>query len=127
MYKSLTTNLMVENVDESVAFYQGILGFAVVDSVPSPSGGLQFAILSRDSLTLMLQAKSSLVEEYPTLATPQVHPSVTLYIAVDNFAALYQELKEKHEILKDVHETFYGTKEFAIADNNDYVLTFTSA
>jgi len=125
MYTNMTTNLMVENVDESVAFYRDILGFSVVASVPGDSGSLQFAILLKDNLNLMLQEKHNLIGEYPILDTPEVHPSTTLYITVDNFNDLYRELKSKYEILCDVHETFYGSKEFAIADNSGYVLTFT--
>jgi len=125
MYTNMTTNLMVENVDESVAFYRDILGFSVVASVPGDSGSLQFAILLKDNLNLMLQEKHNLIGEYPILDTPEVHPSTTLYITVDNFNDLYCELKSKYEILCDVHETFYGSKEFAIADNSGYVLTFT--
>lgn len=125
MYKSMTTNLMVENVDESVAFYRDILGFSVINSVPKDSGDLQFAIISRDNLMLMLQEKGNLIEEYPILNTSKVHPSVTLYIMVGNFDDLYKEIRSKHEILCDIHNTFYGAKEFAIADNSGYVLTFT--
>jgi len=125
MYKSITTNLMVENVNESVAFYRDILGFSVLTSVPSENGGLQFAILSKDGLNLMMQEKNNLIKEYPILSTSKVQPSVTLYIAVDDFGGLYEELKAKCNILSDMHETFYGTKEFAIADNNGYVLTIT--
>jgi uncharacterized glyoxalase superfamily protein PhnB len=120
----MTTNLMVESVDDSAAFYQNILGFSVVDSVPNESGKLQFAILSKDNLTLMLQEKGNLTEEYPILNTNKVRPSVTLYIMVDNFDELYRELKGSHEILCDIHATFYGSKEFAVADNDGYVLTF---
>jgi uncharacterized glyoxalase superfamily protein PhnB len=121
----MTTNLMVESVEDSVTFYQNILGFSVVASVPNESEKLQFAILSKDNLMLMLQEKGNLTEEYPILNTDMVHPSVTLYIMVDNFEEFYHELKERHEILCDMHTTFYGSKEFAIADNNGYVLTFT--
>jgi uncharacterized glyoxalase superfamily protein PhnB len=124
MYKSMTTNLMVESVDDSVAFYQNVLGFSVVDSVPNESGKLQFAILSKDNLMLMLQEKGSLTEEYQILNTDKVRPSVTLYIMVDNFDELYHELKGGHKILCDIHATFYGSKEFAVTDNDGYVLTF---
>jgi uncharacterized glyoxalase superfamily protein PhnB len=125
MYKSMTANLMVESVDDSVAFYQNIVGFSVVASVPDGNGKLQFAILSKDNFMLMMQEKGNLTKEYPILNTDTVHPSVTLYIMVDNFDELYHELKNCHEILCDVHTTFYGSKEFAIADNSGYVLTFT--
>jgi uncharacterized glyoxalase superfamily protein PhnB len=124
MYKSITANLMVESVDASAAFYRDILGFSVVASVPGSGGDLLFAILSKDNLSLMLQERGSLSEEYPILSADSVRPSVTLYIKVDNFDELYEELKARHEILCDAHTTFYGSKEFAIADNSGYVLTF---
>lgn len=124
MYTNMTTNLMVESVDKSVAFYRDILGFSVVASVPGKSGEMQFTILSKDKLSLMLQERSNLIEEYPILNISKVQPSVSLYIMVDDFESLYQELKNKLEILCDIHTTFYGSKEFAIADNNGYVLTF---
>ncbi|MDR1013616.1 MAG: VOC family protein [Coriobacteriales bacterium] len=127
MYKSMTANLMVESVDDSVEFYRNILGFSVVTSVPNENGELQFAFLSKDGLMLMMQEKGNLTEEYPILSTDTLHPSVTLYIAVDNLDGLYCELKERHGILCDVHTTFYGSKEFAVADNSGYVLTFTEA
>lgn len=126
MYMNMTVNLMVESVDESLAFYRDVLGFSLVASVPDDRGSLQFAILTKDKSTLMLQERNNLIEEYPTLATPKVQPSVSLYIMVDNFEQLYRELKAKDIILCDLHTTFYGAQEFAIADNNGYVLTFTA-
>ena len=125
MYTNMTTNLMVENVDKAIAFYQDILGFSVVASVPGKHDGLQFAILSKDKLTLMLQEKRNFIEEYPVLDTDKVHPSISLYITVDNFDALYEEIKGKHPINTELHTTFYGAKEFAITDADGYVLTFT--
>jgi len=115
---------MVENVDESIAFYQDVLGFSVVDSVPSEKGGLQFAIMQKEGFQIMLQEKSSMISEYPNMDTPKVQPSVTIYIEVDDFDSVYHDIKGKHKILCDIHETFYGAKEFAIVDNSGYVLTF---
>ena len=124
MLKSITANLMVENVDETVKFYCDILGFSVTVSVPKEDGHLQFAILTKDTLNIMVQDRKNLIEEYPILNTSKVQPSTTLYITVDNFASFYEELKCKCDILCDVHTTFYGAEEFAIKDNNGYVLTF---
>lgn len=125
MYKSMTTNLMVESVDESLAFYQNLLGFTEVASVPGKGNELQFAILSKDGLMLMLQERSNFIEEYPVLETPQVKASVSLYIAVDNFDELYETIKNQHPLNTELHTSFYGAKEFAITDPNGYVLTFT--
>jgi len=125
MYKNITANLMVESVDKTAEFYCRALGFSILASVPKNSGGLQFAILAKDSLSVMIQDRENLIEEYPLLKTPKVQPSVTLYITVDNFTELYEEIKGKCDIICDVHTTFYGANEFAIKDNNGYVLTFT--
>jgi uncharacterized glyoxalase superfamily protein PhnB len=54
-----------------------------------------------------------------------MYKSVTANLMVDNFDELYHSLEERHEILCDIHTTFYGSKEFAAADNSGYVLTFT--
>lgn len=125
MYKAMTTNLMVENVKDAMAFYQDMLGFSEVASVPNKEDGLQFTILTKDGLNLMLQQRTNLIEEYPILNTPKVQPSVSLYITVENFEDLYAGLKGKAKMLCDVHTTFYGAKEFAIADHDGYVITFT--
>jgi len=119
-----TTNLMVESVDKTVEFYRDILGFSVIASVPNEQKGrLDFVILSKDSMSLMLQNRESLIEECPILNFPKVQPSATLYITVDNFDDMYKDIKSKYAILKDIHVTNYGMTEFAIADNNGYVIT----
>jgi len=125
MYTNITTNLMVESVDKAIAFYQNILGFSVAASVPGKNDELQFAILSKDKLSLMVQEKSNLIEEYPVLETDKVYPSICLYIMADDFDALYEEIKGKYPISTDLHTSFYGAEEFAITDADGYVLTFT--
>ena len=125
MITNMTTNLMVENVEKSIAFYGDVLGFAVVTSVPGKAGGLQFAILAKDGATLMMQEKGNMIEEYPVLSTDAVKPSVSLYITVQEFDAFYEDIKGKYPINTELHTSFYGAKEFAITDADGYVLTFT--
>ena len=127
MFKNMTTNLMVENVEKSIAFYQEILGFAVAVSVPSQEGGLQFAILAKDNLTIMVQEKNNLMKEYPALKTEKLQPSVTLYITVDELDTLYNEIEKSYSINTKMHTSFYGTREFAITDVDGYVLTFAES
>ena len=125
MYESVTTNIMVENVLESLNFYQDILNFEPILTVPGKDEKLQFAILKKDSITLMLQSKRSLVEEYPTLKTEKILPSFTLFITVKEVEKLYEQLKEKTSIASQLHQTFYGKLEFAIFDNAHNILTFS--
>lgn len=125
MYKNITTNLMVASVDASVKFYQEVLGLEVVASVPAKDQTLQFAILGKEAMTLMLQEKSNLSEEYPILAAEKIQPSITLYITVENFEEFYADIKSSYPIYTEPHGTFYGAQEFAITDPDGYVLTFT--
>ena len=125
MYKNITTNLMVASVDASVKFYQEVLGLEVVASVPAKNQTLQFAILAKEAMTLMLQEKENLSEEYPILAAKKIQPSITLYITVENFEELYTTIKSNYTIYTEPLKTFYGAIEFAITDPDGYVLTFT--
>lgn len=123
MIESITANLMVESVEDTITFYQEVLGFTVGATVPNDSGTLNFAIITHNNLRLMFQQKDNFIEEYPILSTPIVKPSISLFMVVDNFMEFYNLVKDKAQILADIHKTFYGATEFAVADNNGYVIT----
>ncbi len=125
MYETITTNIMVNNVKETIKFYVENLGFQKVLSVPEDGDILNFAILSKDKISIMFQEKENLIEEYPTLNIRDIVPTFTLFITVDNVKALYDELEEKVQIAKELHQTFYGQDEFAIFDNNGNILTIS--
>ncbi len=123
MYQDVVVNIMVKNVKETIAFYEEMLGFKKVLSVPEEGEILNFAILSKDKISIMIQEQDNLLEEYPSLKTEEIIPTFTLFITVDNVEALYNELKDKVKIAKELHKTFYGKDEFAIFDNNGNILT----
>ena len=125
MYETATTNIMVKNVYETIAFYQSKLGFQKVLSVPESGENLDFAILSKDKISIMFQAQQSLLDEYPTLQQSEIIPTFTLFMTVSDVEKLYQELKDKVELAQELHKTFYGKDEFAIFDNNKNVLTIS--
>ena len=125
MYETITTNIMVKNVKETIKFYEEKLGFQKILSVPEEGEILNFAILSKDKISIMLQEQKNLIEEYPTLNTQQIVPTFTLFIMVDNVQKMYDDLKSKVEIAKELHKTFYGKDEFAIFDNNGNILTIS--
>ena len=127
MFKNITPNLMVEDVRETIVFYKDVLGFSIIDSVQNEDGIFTFAILQKEGLLLMLHQRLDLIEEYPTLHTDAVHPSLTLYTTVANLEKLFEEVSKKTTVLKEINTTFYGAKEFAVTDNNGYVWTFAQA
>lgn len=125
MYETITTNIMVENVYETIQFYEEKLGFQKVLTVPEEGKNLNFAIVSKDKIAIMFQEKENLIEEYPSLQLEKIKPTFTLFITVQDVKALYNELKESVEIAKELHKTFYGKEEFAIYDNNRNILTIS--
>lgn len=125
MYETITTNIMVANVKETINFYEEKLGFQKAVSVPEEGEVLNFAILKKDKISVMLQEQKNLLEEYPTLQREAIVPTFTLFITVDDVAKMYDELKNKVKIAKELHKTFYGKDEFAVFDNNGNILTIS--
>lgn len=125
MYETVTTNIMVKNVKETIKFYEEKLGFQKVLSVPEEGEILNFAILNKDKISIMIQEQKNLIEEYSTLKTDEIVPTFTLFITVDDVSAVYNELKDRVKIAKELHKTFYGKDEFAIFDNNGNILTIS--
>ncbi|WP_461051498.1 VOC family protein [Spirosoma arcticum] len=127
--KSLSPNLMVKNVQETVDFYQDLLNVTVVSSVPSDKGDelLQWAMVQTGGVTLMFQEETNLKAEYPTLKTQSVGGGLTLYLTVTDVEGFYERAKKVATIIREPHKTFYGATEFAVQDNNGYILTFSEA
>jgi uncharacterized glyoxalase superfamily protein PhnB len=134
MYKKLTANMMVENVNHTIDFYSDVLGFEFVMGVPEGSQeivterqkgqALGFAIVRCGVVEMMLQARTSMIDEVPDFRDTSIGASLTFYIEVDNIAGLYKRLRDKVEIIRDKQTTFYGKQEFYIRDCNGYILTF---
>lgn len=125
MYETVTTNIMVKNVKETMQFYEEKLGFKKILSVPEQGETLDFAILNKDKISIMLQEQENLISEYPNLKTDKIIPTFTLFITVNDVLAMYNDLKDKVKMAKELHKTFYGKDEFAIFDNNGNVLTIS--
>ena len=124
--KTLTPNVMVEDVNQTIEFYRDVLGFQVNVTVPD-TGQFDWASMKRDSVELMFQARSSLSSEIPAYADLPIGGALTFFIQMEGLQELYDRLKGKITIVQDLHTTFYGMREFAIRDCNGYVLTFAEA
>ena len=131
----LMPNLMVEDVNHTLDYYCNILGLEFVMGVAKNSQepvmpgqeqrAMDFAMLQGGNLGIMLQSRSSLSQEVPMFKDIAMGASVTLYIEVDNIEGLYDKLKRKVTLVKELNTTFYGMKEFYVKDYNSYILTFT--
>lgn len=106
--------LWTEHLNESIAFYTQILGFTCGEF----NEDWQWAALHKNSVELMLAM--------PNEHTPfdKIGFTGSFYFEVDDVEALWNELKNKVEIVYDLETFAWDMKEFAIKDNNGYILQF---
>ncbi len=122
--QSLTPNLMVKNVNKTIEFYTNILGFELLQTVPE-EGNFDWGFVQSGEVKFMFQKESSIKSEYKELEDYKNGGALTFYIKVSELQKLYESIKDKTNIIKPMHKTFYGANEFAILDINNFVLTFS--
>ncbi len=123
--QSITANLKVNNVKETLAFYKDVLGFEVIVTVPEyEQPVLNWGMVKNGGAQLMFQEKANLEDEYQVLKNDSGTGCLTLFIKVNDLEELFTQIKDKAQVIKSIHKTFYDTKEFDILDNNGFVLTF---
>jgi predicted lactoylglutathione lyase len=122
MFNALSPNLLVEDVEKSLEFYQ-ILGFEKIARIPE-NGKAQWAMLKGGEVSIMLQEKKSAQFDLPFRFTQGQNAGAFLYIDVENLEELRSQIDGKAIVLKDIFSTFYGTHEFIISDPDHFVLIF---
>lgn len=113
-FQNLIPMLYTEDLNGTVAFYTTVLGFKC--GALSEEWG--WASLHRDHVTLMLAR--------PNEHLPFEQPRFTgsFYFKVDEIDALWQQLKDCAKICYPLEDFEYGMREFAVYDNNGYLLQF---
>jgi hypothetical protein len=119
--ESLTPNIYVQNVADTLAFYQ-LLGFTPVVTVPENSSDPVWAMVQNGSVNLMFESFSNIEGKLPEISR-EPGGSLLLYIKVKDIKGLLESIKDKVTVLHGL-TTFYGATEFSIKDLNNYVITF---
>ncbi|MBT8266531.1 MAG: VOC family protein [Bacteroidia bacterium] len=112
-FNYLIPMLEVENMNETIAFYESTLDFKCVGR-----DGNSWAVIQKDDISVMFSARFN-KEEYP-------HTMLTgsLYIYTDDIDVIWQILKDKVTICYPIENFAYGMREFAIFDCNGYRIQF---
>jgi len=106
--------LWTRHLSLSVGFYTNILKFKCDELNES----LGWASLSRDNVQVMLVVPT----QRPEFKTGQFTGSI--YIHTDDVEKIWKELKDKVEVVYPIDNFEYGMREFAIYDNNNYMIQF---
>jgi len=119
--KKLTPNLIVDSVEDGLAFWVDRLGFEKTVEVPHEDR-LGFVIIQRGDLELMLQSRASLQKDVPPIADG-AHRAV-LYLEVDDLAPIRKALKGWPSVIPE-RTTFYGAREIIVRDPAGHVVFFS--
>jgi lactoylglutathione lyase len=122
-FKKLTPNLLVANVERSLAFYVDTLGFERGMTVPD-APPLVFASVTSGSVEVFFNDAATAVKELPVFTGKPIGATGTLFIEVDGVDALHDRLKPTVKIVMPIVTQFYGMREFAFEDPDGYVITF---
>lgn len=77
---------------------------------------LDWALMCLGSNQLMLNAGGKMRSE--------PRRDVDLYVETDSVAAIRRNIEGKAQLVEDIHDTFYGMREFTIRDLNGFWITF---
>jgi uncharacterized glyoxalase superfamily protein PhnB len=122
-FKKLTPNLLVANVERSLAFYTDTLGFARGMTVPDASPFV-FASVTSGDVEIFFNDAATAVKEYPAFAGKPIGATSTMFIELAGVDALHDRIKSRATIAMPIETKFYGMREFAIVDPDGYVITF---
>ena len=121
-FADVTPNLVVSNIDRSLAFYRGVLGFSVVTTVPEQAP-FAFVWVQRDTVSVFLNSEES--------AGMTTSPGTNiLFITLEpgdiasGIDALFAAVKDRAPVEMPLTDQFYGMREFTITDPDGYVVTF---
>lgn len=114
MLTKLTPVLYTNDLKKSIDFYVNVLNFTSNSfDAESPIAFVRF-----DDIELML----SLPNEH----VPFIHSHFTgsFYFQTQNIIEIWESIKDKASICYPIEDFEYGMREFAIYDNNGYLLQF---
>ena len=125
---NLRTMLEVHDPDETLAFYENVLGFKCVGKMGHEEGGKPFWFQVRRDGTWMMFTWSEPHEHEP--GEEHSHDpalSGALYINVDDADAFYAEVKAAGGKFEQEPTTQpYDMRDFSLRDPNGYLLIFGS-
>ncbi|OVE61748.1 bleomycin resistance family protein [Chryseobacterium mucoviscidosis] len=113
-FNSLRPVLWSEQFDETIAFYTQILGFTLQER----NDDWQWASLQKDKVEIML-TKPNQHEKFNGIGF-----TGSFYFNIENADELWDELKDKTKICYEIETFDWEMREFAIYDNNGYILQF---
>ncbi|KYH07042.1 MULTISPECIES: VOC family protein [Chryseobacterium] len=113
-FTALRPVFWTENLDETITFYMNVLGFTLMGR----NDDWQWASLRKNDIYIMLSQPN---EHENNLS---IGFSGSFYFNVNQVDDLWEDLKTKAKVCYEIETFEWGMREFAIYDNNGYILQF---
>jgi AraC-like DNA-binding protein/catechol 2,3-dioxygenase-like lactoylglutathione lyase family enzyme len=120
--KQITTNLIVERIEDCLPFWVDRLGFEKTVEVPD-GDRLGFVILEHGEVELMLQTRHSLSADVAAIG--DLASCAFLYIHVDDLAPIRKALEGWPLVIPE-RTTSYGQREIIVRDPANNVVAFAA-
>jgi lactoylglutathione lyase len=121
--RKLTPNLIVSNVESSLAFYEGVLGFTRGMTVPDNSPYV-FASVTGGPVEIFFNDEAAVARESQQLAGKGRGGGNTMFIEIEDIDSYHEQIRNRVRIVLPLVTQWYGMREFAIEDPDGYVITF---
>jgi|SRR5271166_2290317 len=104
--------LWTNELEKTIQFYHDVIGFECVNRMEG------WASLRNDDVELMLSL--------PNAHEPfdKIQFTGSFYFHADNVDQVWEQVKDKATTVYPIENFDYGMREFAIRDNNGYILQF---
>jgi hypothetical protein len=121
MHLNRTTPLLVvDAIEPMLPLFRDQLGYAVLAEVPH-GAHLGFTLLARDDQQVMLQTRTSLLDDCPEVAA--LAPSLLLYTDVDSLDEAMSAMAGAERLIGP-RTTFYGAREAFFKLTSGHVVAF---
>jgi catechol 2,3-dioxygenase-like lactoylglutathione lyase family enzyme len=114
-FKRLVPVLKVSDMQKSVDFYTGVLGFSVAWRAANDGGG--------ENCILQAGATALLLSTGPQLGGRRQFTD-TLYFNMAGVQEFFERVKDRAEVVWPLEAMDYGQREFGIRDGGGYTLAF---
>jgi len=121
--KKLAPVLMVNDVAATIKFYEEVLDFKRTVTVPDKAPFV-FGMVNNGSIEIQFQEAKSFVENVAATKGCEIGGTVALYMDTADVMTVYKRVVKQSKIVKKLHKTFYGTREFYMLDCNGYIIGF---
>ena len=128
-FSDVTPNLVVADVERSLAFYRDVLGFTVFATVPE-AAPFVFAWMQRDGVNVFLNGVEAVRAEHSELGSRPIGGTATLYIAIEaesigaGVDAMLAAIGDRARLIMPLTDQFYGMREFGVEDPDGYTIFF---